>query len=228
MPFDGFTHWTSDLEPQHSRPKSRLEKNPEEKWGVLVLSPESPTARRENARVYDKSATAQSVGRYIESDRIGLNGGFNLFSYAGQNPTQRIDRSGLQVDDEGGGTEQGDNDLLGNQAIREDLDEDQESINQAEQQKDEAAKSQMLGANGPTIASKTLYDCPQGHLDVENPNPGQRPGQIHYQPYGEDVTYIYDPVTDSFPGAPNSVDNKLDDPTFRNAINKGLKYLNGQ
>ncbi len=97
MPFDGFTHWTSDLEPQHSRPKSRLEKNPEEKWGVLVLSPESPTARRENARVYDKSATAQSVGRYIEADPLGLRAGPNIYSYASQNPTERFDPWGLQV-----------------------------------------------------------------------------------------------------------------------------------
>jgi RHS repeat-associated protein len=36
-----------------------------------------------------------TLGRYGESDRIGLNGGPNLYGYAGQNPTQNIDPSGL-------------------------------------------------------------------------------------------------------------------------------------
>jgi len=36
-----------------------------------------------------------SLGRYIESDRIGLLGGPNLFGYAAQNPAQWTDRRGL-------------------------------------------------------------------------------------------------------------------------------------
>jgi RHS repeat-associated protein len=35
-----------------------------------------------------------TIGRYIESDRIGFRGGLNLFGYAGQNPTQGIDPDG--------------------------------------------------------------------------------------------------------------------------------------
>jgi uncharacterized protein RhaS with RHS repeats len=38
-----------------------------------------------------------TLGRYIESDRIGLAGGLNLFSYAGQNPAQEIDPYGLDT-----------------------------------------------------------------------------------------------------------------------------------
>lgn len=36
-----------------------------------------------------------SIGRYIEADPMGLNAGPNLFAYAGDNPTQNIDPSGL-------------------------------------------------------------------------------------------------------------------------------------
>jgi RHS repeat-associated protein len=39
----------------------------------------------------------RSVGRYIEADLLGLNGGSNFFSYAGQSPTQWIDPEGLCI-----------------------------------------------------------------------------------------------------------------------------------
>jgi hypothetical protein len=67
-------------------------------------------------------------------------------------------------------------------------------------------------------------------LDVENPNPGQRPGQIHYQ----DLTgkkYYYNPTTNEFydssgNAAPRSVEKLLRNPAIQKAINKALtKYL---
>lgn len=89
-------------------------------------------------------------------------------------------------------------------------------------------QTSMLGANGPQFASKTIWKCDgQERIDVENPNPGQRPGQIRYQDDGG-TKYLYDPVTNSFPGAPNSINKMLSIPSFNAAIQKGLsKYLGG-
>lgn len=46
----------------------------------------------------------------------------------------------------------------------------------------------MLGANGVQVASKTIWKGKE-RIDVENPNSGQRTGQIHYQ----NNKYYYDP-----------------------------------
>jgi filamentous hemagglutinin len=87
----------------------------------------------------------------------------------------------------------------------------------------------MLGANGPQIASKTIWKGDGSErIDVENPNPGQRPGQIHYQD-NQGNKYLYDPDTNSFQDAPNSVNKLLNDSSFSAAIQKGLnKYLGGK
>ncbi|WP_246103917.1 VENN motif pre-toxin domain-containing protein, partial [Yersinia ruckeri] len=84
----------------------------------------------------------------------------------------------------------------------------------------------MLGINGPTVPSKTLWmGKGKERIDVENPAPGKRAGQIHYQDNSNNK-YYYDPVTQTFPEAPKSVNDKLKDPAFKNAIDKGMtKYL---
>jgi RHS repeat-associated protein len=82
----------------------------------------------------------------------------------------------------------------------------------------------MMGDKGTQLTSKTVWKGQNSRLDVENPAPGERPGQLHYQ----DATgnkYLYDPAADSFPGAPKSVNNLLNNPNFRNGIQKGLRYL---
>lgn len=84
----------------------------------------------------------------------------------------------------------------------------------------------MLGINGPTVPSKTLWmGKGKERIDVENPAPGKRAGQIHYQDNSNNK-YYYDPVTQTFPDAPKSVNDKLKDSTFKSAIDKGMtKYL---
>jgi RHS repeat-associated protein len=55
---------------------------------------QEPGLRYNYARDYDPS-----VGRYVESDPIGLLGGINSYAYVGANPVSRIDRLGLCASD---------------------------------------------------------------------------------------------------------------------------------
>lgn len=85
---------------------------------------------------------------------------------------------------------------------------------------------QMLGANGVRVDSKTIWKGKgQERIDVENPAPGKRAGQVHYQD-NKGNKYYYDPITQSFPDAPKSVNAQLKNSAFKNAIEKGMsKYL---
>lgn len=90
------------------------------------------------------------------------------------------------------------------------------------------SEKEMLGKNGVKVTSKTVWKGKgKERIDVENPNPGKRPGQIHHQD-NEGNKYLYDPKTDSFRGAPNKVNDLLKRPDFRNGIKKGMKYLGEQ
>jgi len=91
---------------------------------------------------------------------------------------------------------------------------------------DAPTKEKMLGEDGVQTASKTLWKGKgKERIDVENPNPGQRPGQIHYQDNSNNK-YLYDPKTNTFPDAPRSVNKLLEDKKFKSAIDKALtKYL---
>jgi len=95
----------------------------------------------------------------------------------------------------------------------------------------------MLGQNGVQTSSKTIWKgVGKERIDVENPNPGQRPGQVHYQD-NKNNKYYYDPHNNSFYSfdpaknkipAPSSVNNLLDDPKFKQAIDKGIKQYLGE
>lgn len=86
----------------------------------------------------------------------------------------------------------------------------------------------ILGQHGVKTSSKTIWKGKgKERIDVENPNPGQRPGQIHYQD-NHGNKYLYDPNTSSFPNAPKSVNKLLENSQFRSAVDKGLKKYLGE
>jgi RHS repeat-associated protein len=93
----------------------------------------------------------------------------------------------------------------------------------APQQTAPAPKPQMFGARGPRIMSKTVWNRGRARIDMENPNPGQRPGQIHFQEGNN--KYLYDPSTGKFTGAPGSVNDLLQREDVKNAIDKAMQFL---
>ncbi|QLG92878.1 hypothetical protein HZF02_13260 [Pseudomonas yamanorum] len=85
--------------------------------------------------------------------------------------------------------------------------------------------SGLIGASPKTFSNTLWKGKGKERIDVENPNPGQRAGQIHYQD-NDGNKYLYDPATNTFPSAPKSVNKLLEDTKFRLAIEKGMtKYL---
>ncbi len=80
---------------------------------------------------------------------------------------------------------------------------------------------------GTQLNSKTLWKGEgKERIDVENPNPTQRPGQIHYQD-NDGNKYIYDVNERKFKNAPKKVNEKLKDEKVQKAIEKGIKILGG-
>ena len=82
----------------------------------------------------------------------------------------------------------------------------------------------FLIAGGVQTSSKTLYNKNGIRIDVENPAPDKRPGQVHLQTGQE--KYIYDPTTGLFKTAPPKIQKLLADPEIAAAVQKGIeKYL---
>jgi hypothetical protein len=85
-------------------------------------------------------------------------------------------------------------------------------------------KKPIFGEKGTQTTSTTVGNGKGWRVDVENPNPGQRPGQIHYQ--AGDKKYLYNPNSNSFVGASKTENRRLlSDPQVQRAIKKGLKVL---
>lgn len=92
----------------------------------------------------------------------------------------------------------------------------------------------MLGANGTKIFSSTVWkeNGSKARIDIENPSPGKRPGQIHYQDQNN-IKYYYNPKDDKFyvgkisdgKVAPKNIQELLSNLDFRRGIDKGLNYL---
>ncbi|WP_225801507.1 hypothetical protein [Streptomyces sp. NK15101] len=85
----------------------------------------------------------------------------------------------------------------------------------------------MIGANGPQITSKPLWNQGPYRIDVENPNPGQRPGQLHFQDQSnKGAKYRFDFESGKFEGLPRSIEKSVgSNPGFIAGIRKGLAAL---
>lgn len=84
----------------------------------------------------------------------------------------------------------------------------------------------MLGAHGTQVTSRTLTPGNRPYrIDVENPAPGRRPGQLHLQ---DDAggKYLYDFDANAFVGLPRSLQRQIaNDPAVARAIAAGRRYL---
>lgn len=87
-----------------------------------------------------------------------------------------------------------------------------------------AGGAPKIGERGTQVPSQTLRNTPKYRLDVENPAPGVRDGQIHIQAGGE--KYQYDFVENGFPGLPNGLRRVIEqDSQFNARLQNGLRVL---
>jgi hypothetical protein len=83
----------------------------------------------------------------------------------------------------------------------------------------------MIGEGGTQVTSRTLLQAETYRIDVENPAPGIRPGQLHLQD-AEDNKFLYDFEADRFAGVPRTLAQKVsNDPASQRAIATGKRYL---
>jgi len=90
--------------------------------------------------------------------------------------------------------------------------------------KGDSSSKHMLGANGTQVASKTTWkNGKTERIDVENPAPGERPGQIHYHDtnnskyyYDIEINMFYNQKTGEL--AAKSIQKLLKDNNFMKGI----------
>ncbi|ADP31152.1 large exoinvolved in heme utilization/adhesion domain protein [Bacillus atrophaeus subsp. globigii] len=81
-----------------------------------------------------------------------------------------------------------------------------------------SSKSIMLfGSEGVRVTSKTVWKEKESkaRINVENPNPGQRAGQIHYQD-SNNTKYLFDPEKGSFIDLNGNIAPKKVNALFKN------------
>ncbi len=153
------------------------------------------------------------IGRFTQEDVI-YDDGFNLYAYCGSNPVIYCDPSGFAKKPK----VIPDNNCKGKEG------------GESESRGDNTSES-MLGANGTQVSSKTTWQNGKTErIDVENPSPGQRAGQVHYHDannnkycYDIDNNKFYDQRTGKL--APPNIQKLLKDKDFMNGIKKALKIL---
>ncbi|MFI0989464.1 putative T7SS-secreted protein [Streptomyces exfoliatus] len=166
-----------------------------------------------------------ATARYLTQDPLGLAPGPNPSAYV-HNPHTWADPLGLAPYDplrEGYTSQPGfEKDPYHPDIVEQRIKENRELYGI----KDPADKG-MIGANGPQITSKTLWNHGPYRIDVENPNPGQRPGQLHFQDQSnKGAKYQFDFDSGKFEGLPRSIEKAVGgNPGFIAGIRKGLAAL---
>jgi len=75
------------------------------------------------------------------------------------------------------------------------------------------------------FTSRTLLQTEKFRIDVENPAPGVRPGQLHLQDDDENK-YIFDMDTDRFAELPRALAGRIaHDDAVKRAVATGKRYL---
>ena len=83
----------------------------------------------------------------------------------------------------------------------------------------------LIGENGTQTSSKTTWKGEEKErLDVENPSPGNRDGQIHYHD-SKGEKYMFDFKNNQFTDATNRLKELMSDEGFIKGLMKALKYL---
>jgi len=83
----------------------------------------------------------------------------------------------------------------------------------------------MIGKGGTQVTSRTLFQTETLRIDVENPAPGVRPGQLHVQDKAGNK-YLYDFEAEQFKELPRPLAETLAaDPAAQRAIVTGKRYL---
>jgi hypothetical protein len=83
----------------------------------------------------------------------------------------------------------------------------------------------MIGSAGVRVTSRTLRQGKGWRLDLENPNPGQRAGQVHLQDHASNK-WQYDFAKGRFIGMPRKLEQRLmNDRGFRAALIRALRDL---
>ncbi|MFF1636581.1 DUF6531 domain-containing protein [Streptomyces sp. NPDC058246] len=163
------------------------------------------------------------TARYLSPDPLGLTPAPNPVAYV-HNPHTWIDPLGLKCTPPRGHTSQ--------PAFK----DDPYHPDQVEQRIldmrnlygiKEPLPSGMIGSNGTQVTSKTLWNHGPYRIDVENPNPGQRAGQLHFQDQSNPTAkYQYNFDTGKFEGLPRSVEREVSkNQGFQAGIRKGLRFL---
>lgn len=85
--------------------------------------------------------------------------------------------------------------------------------------------SYSIGENGTQTPSNTTWRGKgKERIDVENPNPGQRDGQIHYHE-PNNSKHMYDIANRTFSNSTGRIEELLRTKSFINGLKKAFKYL---